>query len=141
MSVEKLKEKAVKAFEADKSLDKVFVSEDGNVFQSKNYADLHATTNGKNKKQKVFEFTKQEVVSKKEATKDVKPSVEDRVKTIEKLTTVEAVEEYLKGERTAKVKAAGTARIETLKNAAKKGNAGSDSPEKRGDNTEGDKKE
>lgn len=141
MSVDKLKEKAIAAFKADKKLDKVFVTEDGNVFQSKSYADLHANTSNKNKKQKVFEFTQKDVGSLKttKTKTETKPSVEDRVKTIEKLTTVDAVKEALKGEKAKKVKEAGAARIKALEDALKSGNAGSDSPENRGDNTEGDK--
>lgn len=135
------KELAAEAFAKYQDAKKVYVADDGNVFLNKNAADLHANTNKGKKKLKVDVFVRTGGESKKETTsKAAKPSVEDRVKSINELTTVEAVDKALSGETAKTVKAAGKAKIKALNAAsadkaakASKGNNGSDAPEKRGE--------
>ena len=99
---------AKKIFEANKGLDVVYKTSDDNCFYTENNANNHA---------KGLKNKKVVKVTRAEALKPKTLPVDQRIKAIKELTTVEAVEKALKEEKHDKVLAAGKEKIEKLNQA------------------------
>jgi len=112
------KEAAAAYFAANKDVRVVFVSDDFQVFASKNLCKLHCDTNRSGKKLEYNEIEKSSLKAKSD--KMDKPKSEERIATINALTTVKSVDKALKGETATTVKSAGAAKIKALNEAAAK---------------------
>ncbi len=124
------KEVAAAYFKAYPKTEKIYVSDDLQVFTSKNLCELHCNTNriGKQYSYQVFENT-----TKSSSKKNTKPSVDDRIKAVKELATVADVNKFLKLEKAKAVRKVGLDRIHQLQKADKNGKNGTPPPESRGD--------
>lgn len=107
---------AKEIFEQNPKLDVIYKTSDKTPF----YTELNAKSHAKSLKDKnVEKVTRASVLkSSKNSSNGSKPSVEERIKTISALTTVNEVKADLKGEKATTVKAAGAKRIEELEEIA-----------------------
>ncbi len=110
--MEKLKKIAIEAYNKNKEIAIVYVSEDGYSFYSENAVKLHATTSG-TKKIKTHKFTvDQLVVSNKKD--EAKISAEERIKLIKEMKTTEEIDAFIEKETAKTVLQAAKSQKESL---------------------------
>lgn len=91
MSKTTLKALAVKALKENPDTEKVYVTEDGQVFISENYANLHAKQNATGKKQALYDYNRSEILAEIEvATSDPATPKEKTPATAKKATAKKA---------------------------------------------------